>query len=89
MPIADPKERRRLKVLVSCYACDPTRGSEPGMGGNWVLQLARHHDLWVLTEQNQYAPALADYLERHCPELKPAIHIVGIPRRRFRGKTVG
>ena len=70
-------------MLVSCYACDPELGSEPGMGGNWVLQLARHHDLWVLTEQNHYAPALADYLERHCPELKPAIHIVGIPRRRF------
>ena len=83
MPIADPKERRRLKVLVSCYACDPTRGSEPGMGGNWVLQLARHHDLWVLTDQNEYPPGLADYLDRHCPELKPAIHIIDIPRRRF------
>ncbi|MEO7861768.1 MAG: glycosyltransferase family 4 protein [Nitrospirales bacterium] len=82
MPIADPKERRRLKVLVSCYACDPTLGSEPGMGGNWVLQLARHHDLWVLTEE-PYALALAEYLERHCPELKPAIHIVGISRHRF------
>lgn len=78
-----PVAGQRLKVLVSCYACDPTLGSEPGMGGNWVLQLARHHDLWVLTEENRFAPALADYLERHCPELKPAIHIIGIPRRRY------
>lgn len=74
---------RRLNILVSCYACDPELGSEPGMGGNWVLQLARHHDLWVLTEANRFAPALTRYLDRHCPELKSAIHVIGIPRQRF------
>lgn len=86
MPIAEDKGTMRLKVLVSCYACDPTMGSEPGMGGKWVLQLARHHDLWVLTEE-PFAPALAEYLEQHCPELKSAIHVVGIPRHRF-GETL-
>lgn len=83
MLIADLKESRRLKVLVSCYACDPALGSEPGMGGNWVLQMARHHDLWVLTEES-FVSALSEYLEQHCPELKPAIHTVGISRHRFR-----
>lgn len=73
----------RLKILISCYACDPELGSEPGMGGNWVVQLAQHHDLWVLTEANRFAPALTRYLDRHCPELKSAIHVVGIPRKRF------
>lgn len=76
-------KERRLKILVSCYACDPELGSEPGMGGNWVVQLARHHDLWVLTEANRFAPALINYIDRHCPELKSAIHVTGIPRRRF------
>ena len=74
---------RRLNILLSCYACDPELGSEPGMGGNWVLQLARYHDLWVLTEANRFAPALTKYLDRHCPELKSAIHVIGIPRQRF------
>lgn len=74
---------RRLRVLVSCYACDPSMGSEPGMGGKWVLELARYHDLWVLTEQNRFASALAQYLDRHCPQLKQTIHIVGIPRYRL------
>ena len=83
MDLSRPVVGRRLKVLVSCYACDPTLGSEPGMGGNWVLQLARHHDLWVLTEENRFAPALAKYLEHHHPELKAAVHIIGVPRRRF------
>lgn len=83
MSLTDGKYRERLKIIVSCYACDPAMGSEPGMGGKWILQLARYHDLWVLTEQNRYAPALAAYLEHHCPELKAAIHIIGIPRYRF------
>ena len=83
MPLTDGKNPKRLKVLVSCYACDPAMGSEPGMGGKWILQMARYHDLWVLTEQNQFAQALAEYLERHCPELKSAVRIIGIPHHRF------
>jgi len=40
---------RRLKVLVSAYACNPYRGSEEGVGWGWVTAIARHHDLWVIT----------------------------------------
>jgi glycosyltransferase involved in cell wall biosynthesis len=43
---------RRLKVLVSAYACEPDRGSEPGVGWNQVLQIARFHDVWVITRAN-------------------------------------
>lgn len=42
----------RLRVLLSAYACEPGRGSEPGQGWNWSLQAARHHDVWVLTRSN-------------------------------------
>jgi len=38
-----------LNVLLSAYACMPGRGSEPGIGWNWVRQAARFHDVWVLT----------------------------------------
>lgn len=41
--------RRQLKVLLSAYACQPNRGSEPGVGWNTACDLARHHDVWVLT----------------------------------------
>lgn len=85
MPAVSSKGPKRLKVLVSCFACNPTKGSEPGMGANWVLQLARHHELWVLTDATEQCDiALADYLEQHCPELKSSIHIIGIPHQRFR-----
>ena len=43
---------RRLKVLISAYACEPDRGSEPGVGWNVAVAMAKHHDIWVLTRAN-------------------------------------
>lgn len=73
---------RCLKVLVSAYACHPEMGSEPGMGWNWVKHLSEHHELWVLTEENRFAPAVLAYLDSH-PELARSIHVIGVPRQRF------
>lgn len=39
-----------MKILVSAYACDPYRGSEPGVGWTAVCRIARKHDVWVLTD---------------------------------------
>ena len=44
--------KRKLKVLVSAYACEPGKGSEPGVGWNWVNELARQHEVWVVTRAN-------------------------------------
>ena len=44
--------RRRLRVLCSAYACQPGKGSEPGIGWNVVTALSRWHDIWVLTRAN-------------------------------------
>ena len=43
---------RRRKILVSVYACEPDKGSEPGIGWNWVKQIARFHEVWVITRAN-------------------------------------
>jgi len=43
---------RRLRVLVSAYACEPGKGSEPGVGWNWVKQIARFAEVWVITRAN-------------------------------------
>jgi len=48
---------RRLKVLISAYACEPGKGSEPEVGWQWTTRLARDHDVTVLTRANN-APAL-------------------------------
>lgn len=48
-------EYRKLKVLVSAYACEPDKGSEPGVGWNWAKQIARFHEAWVITRANNKA----------------------------------
>lgn len=39
-----------MRILVNCYACSPYKGSEPGMGWNFVKCLSRYHELHVITE---------------------------------------
>lgn len=39
-------------ILVSAYGCEPGKGSEQGVGWNWILQLAKLADVVVLTRSN-------------------------------------
>lgn len=39
-----------MKVLVNAYACSPNMGSEPGMAWNWSVNLAKHCELFIITE---------------------------------------
>lgn len=39
-----------LNILVNAYAVSPAWGSEPGMGWNWIVNLARYNRLDVITE---------------------------------------
>ena len=53
----------RLKVLVSAYACSPSRGSEPGVGWGFVAELSKHHDLWVIVEEDEFRDELLRFIE--------------------------
>ena len=47
---------RSLKILYSAYACEPGKGSEPGIGWRWALETARlGHRVWVITRENNRA----------------------------------
>lgn len=39
-----------LKLLINAYACSPDMGSEPGMAWNWCSHLAKHAELYIITE---------------------------------------
>lgn len=39
-----------LNILINAYACAPHKGSEPGMAWNWIINLANHCQLYVITE---------------------------------------
>ena len=40
-----------MTILVNAYAISPSMGSEPGMGWNWVLNLAQYCELHIITEE--------------------------------------
>lgn len=45
--------RDKRKILVSAYGCEPGKGSEAGVGWNWVREMAKHgNELWVITRAN-------------------------------------
>ncbi len=46
----------RIKVLLSAYACEPGKGSEPYVGWSWANALAQHCDVTVLTRTNNREP---------------------------------
>lgn len=54
---------QRLKVIVSAYACEPSKGSESGIGWNWAKQIARFHEVWVLTRANNRS-SIEDALQK-------------------------
>jgi glycosyltransferase involved in cell wall biosynthesis len=44
---------KKYKVLLSAYACEPNKGSEPGVGWHWALEISkRGHEVFVLTRAN-------------------------------------
>ena len=51
------------KILVSAYGCEPLKGSEPGVGWNWVLQMAKSHLVCVITRANNQS-----LIEEYLPE---------------------
>jgi glycosyltransferase involved in cell wall biosynthesis len=65
---------RRLKVLMSAYACEPNKGSEPADGWNWALQMSRWHDVWVLTRANNRANIEQELLTGELPHLHWRYH---------------
>ncbi len=74
---------KRLKILVSAYACSPIRGSEPGMGWGFIRALAKYHDLWVIVEQEKFQEEVENGLMSH-PELQERVKFFFIAKKRHR-----
>lgn len=53
-----------MNVLLSAYACEPGKGSEPGVGWRWVEGLAGRVDLTVITRSNNQVPIEKTLKER-------------------------
>lgn len=71
-----------MKVLVSCYACSPYQGSEPGMGWNFVNSLSRYHELHIITEGKFEADIRRFFSEN--PEREKDFHFYFIWKKRHK-----
>lgn len=72
---------QKLKILVSCYACSPYRGSEPGMGWGFVKGISDYHEVHVIVEQLKWEPEISKYLNEN-PELKKNLKFYYIQKNR-------
>lgn len=41
---------KKLNILINAYAVSPNWGSEPGMGWNWIINIAKYCNVFVITE---------------------------------------
>ena len=62
------------KILLSAYACEPGRGSEPGVGWNFAVEIAKHHEVWVFTRANNRNVIKAEMARNPIPNLHFAYH---------------
>jgi glycosyltransferase involved in cell wall biosynthesis len=62
-----------MRVLLSAYACEPGRGTEPGVGWNTAWEMAKYHEVWVLTRPDDGKEAIEAELERYP---NPNLHFV-------------
>ncbi len=73
--------QRKLKILVSAYACSPYRGSEPGMGWNFVHEISKYHEVHVITEEFKWQKDIERKLEED-PMLRDNIKFYYIYKKR-------
>ena len=45
-----------MRILISAYACEPDKGSEPAVGWNCIREIARFHEVWTITRTNNRHP---------------------------------
>ncbi len=64
------KRHKVLKVLISAYACEPGRGSEPAVGWSMACEAARRHEVWVITWTRQRSVIEAEMAVRPVPRLR-------------------
>lgn len=66
-----------MRILLSAYACEPNKGSEPGVGWNWTQALVRQgHTVHLITRSNNRGPIEAG-LSRE--ELRPQVTYYDLP----------
>jgi glycosyltransferase involved in cell wall biosynthesis len=59
-----------IHICISAYSCDPTRGSEPGVGWNFLREVARRHRVWAITRRKNEAAISTELQRAPLPKLR-------------------
>lgn len=74
-----------MKILLSAFACNPEQGSEPAVGWNWLKELSKENEVWVLFYDREL-PALARGVGQLAQNSNIHLCPIGVPgllRKRF------
>ena len=73
--------QKKLKLLISAYACSPYHGSEPGMGWNFISRISKFHDIHVIVEKRKWQKPINKYLASN-PSFKQNLTFHFIDKKR-------
>jgi glycosyltransferase involved in cell wall biosynthesis len=77
----------RRRVLISAYSCEPGKGSEPEVGWQWARQMARWHEVTVLTRANNEAAIREGLVRDGAPTgLRFVYHDLPAPLPQWKGR---
>ena len=85
--LAESKARKRLRVLIVAYACNPERGSESGVGG--VGPALSPNAIMSLSSPPSSIARLSRPIWRRTPEKRRSLRFVYVPHRWLRYKPEG
>ena len=64
------------KILLSAYACEPNKGSEPGVGWSWMKMISEiAEELHVITRANNKDAIASEYIPENV-----TIHYYDLPK---------
>lgn len=63
------------KFLISAYGCEPNKGSEPGIGWHWSLQLVQFGTVFIITRSNN-RPSIEEGLARLPKDIADKLHFI-------------
>lgn len=67
------------KVIINAYACNPYRGSEEGVGWNWVRMISAFADAWVLVAS--YHRQDIEHFQANNPDAMCNVTFVYVPHK--------
>jgi glycosyltransferase involved in cell wall biosynthesis len=72
---------KRARVLCITYQCSPYGGSEKGIGWNWVVEIAKYFDTFVICKQQRFEKDIRRWLTEN--GAIAGLHFYFVPRTRF------